>query len=280
MDSDQGIPSVEARVGLASPLGVAISQADQDTMRMVAEAIRTRRLALAFQPVVLARDPRRVAFHEGLIRVLEPNGRIIPATEFIGAVESHEMGREIDCASLELGLQALVQHSDLRLAINMSARSIGYPRWVRTLQRGLNAGVSVGGRLILEITETSAMLVPELVVTFMEELQSRGVAFAIDDFGAGNTAIRYFKDFLFDILKIDGQFIRKIQKDPDNQTLIKAFMSISKHFEMFTVAESVETPEEAECLRQLGVDCMQGYLFGAPSVRPPWASVEAQTKRG
>jgi EAL domain-containing protein (putative c-di-GMP-specific phosphodiesterase class I) len=229
---------------------------------------------------VLARDPRRVAFHEGLIRVLEPNGRIIPASDFIDAIESHELGREIDCAALEFGLTALARHPDLRLAINMSARSIGYPRWVRTLQRGLEAGPTIGERLILEITERSAMTVPELVITFMDEVQRKGVAFAMDDFGAGNTAIRYFKDFLFDILKIDGQFIRRIHKDPDNLALVKALLGIGRHFEMFTVAESVETPEEAECLRGLGVDCLQGFLFGAPSVRPPWSPVEAQRLSG
>ena len=280
MQSDKGEPRVEARVGMASPLGVAISQSDQDTLRMVENAIRGRSLALAYQPVVLARDPRRVAFHQGLVRVLEPNGRIIPAAEFIDAIEGHELGREIDCAALEFGLTALARHPDLRLAINMSARSIGYPRWVRALYRGLEAGPTVGERLILEITERSAMTVPELVIAFMDEMQSRGVAFALGDFGAGNTAIRYFKDFLFDILKIDGQFIRRINTDRDNLALVKALLGIGRHFEMFTVAESVETPEEAECLRGLGFDCLQGFLFGAPSVRPPWAPTEAQEARG
>jgi EAL domain-containing protein (putative c-di-GMP-specific phosphodiesterase class I) len=270
MKPDEGKPKVEALAGVASPLGVAISEADRDTMRMVAEAVRTRRLALAFQPVVLARDPNRVAFHEGLIRVLEPNGRIIPAQDFIGAIEAHELGREIDCAALEFGLQALAKHPGLRLSINMSARSIGYPRWTRILKRGLGLGPTVGERLILEITENSAMLLPEIVVSFM--------AFAIDDFGSGNAAIRYFKDFLFDILKIDGQFVRKIHKDPDNQALLRAILSIATHFDMFTVAESVETPEEAEFLHTLGVDCLQGYLFGAPSIRPPWPAADVDIR--
>ncbi len=277
MEPGKGKPKDFGR-GMSSPLGEAISAADADTMRMVEEAIRSRRVALAYQPVVLSREPRKVAFHEGLIRVLEPNGRIIPARDFINAIEAHELGREIDCAALEFGLMALARHPDLRLSINMSARSIGYPRWVRTLKKGLDAGPTIGERLILEITESSAMTVPELVVAFMEEWQLRGVAFAVDDFGAGNTAIRYFKDFMFDILKIDGQFTRKIARDRDNQALVKAMLAIGKHFEMFTVAEAVETPEDAECLRQMGVDCLQGFLFGAPSVRPPWAPVEAQAK--
>ena len=257
--------------GFDSPLGVAVSMADRETMAMVEEAIRLRRVALAYQPVVLSRDPSRVAFHEGLIRVLEPNGRIIPAGEFMPVVEAHQLGREIDCAALEMGLRELALHPDLRLSINMSARSIGYPRWLRVLNAGIDAGPTVGERLILEITESSAMTVPELVVAFMEDYQRKGVAFALDDFGAGNTAIRYFKDFFFDILKIDGQFARRIHRDPDNRALMAAMVSIGKHFEMFTVAEAVESPEEAACLQELGVDCMQGYLFGAPSVQPPWA---------
>ena len=83
-------------VAHSSPLGVAISQADRETMALVDAAIRTRRVALAYQPVVLSRDPGRTAFHEGLIRVLEPNGRVIPAGDFMGAIEGHELGREIE----------------------------------------------------------------------------------------------------------------------------------------------------------------------------------------
>ena len=229
--------------------------------------------------MVLARDPERVAFHEGLIRVLDPHGRMIPARDFIGAVEDTEIGREIDCIALELGLGALARHPDVRLSINMSARSIGYPRWMRAFRKGLAAGPTVGERLILEITESSAMLVPELVIAFMEELQAEGVAFALDDFGAGYTAIRYFKDFFFDILKIDGQFIRNIHRDPDNAALTAALLSIGRHFQMFTVAEAVETPEEARFLMNLGVDCLQGYLFGAASLRPAFADVTARQKR-
>lgn len=267
-------PKLDAQAGVASPLGVAISEGDRQTMDMVREAVRTKRLRLAYQPVVLSRDPGKVAFWEGLIRVEEPNGRIIPAADFIGAVENTELGRDIDCAALEYGLQSLVRHPELRISINMSARSIGYPRWMWVLKKTLDKHPTVGERLILEITESSAMLVPELVLNFMDEVGRKGVAFALDDFGEGYTAIRYFKDFLFDILKIDRQFIQNIHRDPDNQALTKALLSIGKHFEMFTVAEGVEKPEEAEYLRQIGVDCQQGYLFAAPTVKPPWARPE------
>jgi len=269
---EQKRPKMDAVAGLASPLGAAISEIDRTTMAMVREAIDARRIRLAWQPVVLARDPNRVAFHEGLIRVLEPSGRVIPARDFIDAVESREIGREIDCLALEMGIAQLRQHAGLRLSINMSARSIGYPRWRKVLARGLASGPTIGERLILEITESSAMLVPELVIAFMEEMQRAGVAFALDDFGSGYTAIRYFKDFFFDILKIDGQFIRDIHRDPDNAALTAALLSIGKHFGMFTVAEAVERPEEAALLQKMGVDCLQGYLFGAATLKPDFST--------
>lgn len=268
MQANQRKPLIDASAGLASPLGVMISQQDRDTMAMVRAAIDARRMRLAYQPVVLAREPDRVAFHEGLIRVLDPNGLVIPAKDFIGAVESTEIGREIDCIALELGLGALVRHPATRIAINMSARSIGYPRWMRVLKKGLAADPTGGERLILEITESSAKMVPELVIAFMQGLQAEGVAFALDDFGSGYTAIRYFKDFFFDILKIDGQFIRNIHRDPDNAALTAALLSIGRHFHMFTVAEAVETPEEAQFLMNIGVDCLQGHLFGAATLKP------------
>ena len=254
----------------ASPLAAAIAAQDGQTIAMVQAALEAGRLRLAYQPVVIGSDPSRIGFYEGLIRVLDETGRAIPARDFMDAIETQELGRLIDCASLDMGLAALRDQPWLRLAINMSARSVGYPRWMRILKRGLSADPRIGERLILEITEGSAMLVPELVVAFMAEMQMAGVTFALDDFGAGHTSFRYLRQFFFDIVKIDGQFVRGIAHDPDNQVLTLALMSVGKHFDMMVVAESVETVEDANFLQANGIGCMQGYLFGAPTVRPAW----------
>lgn len=273
---DRSKPRLDADPGDHSPLGVAISAGDRATLSMVAEAIAARRLRLAFQPVVLAKDPDRIAFHEGLIRVLEPSGRVIPAKDFMQAVETREEARQIDCAALELTLTTLARRPELRLSVNMSARSIGYPPWISVLRRGLSLSPTIGERLILEISESSAMLLPEIVANFMADVQMSGVAFALDDFGSGALAIRYFKDFSFDILKLDGQFIRGIERDRDNQALTAALLAIGKSFDMFTVANSVETPAEAALLQKMGVDCLQGYLFGAPTLKPAFENEEAR----
>jgi EAL domain-containing protein (putative c-di-GMP-specific phosphodiesterase class I) len=134
----------------------------------------------------------------------------------------------------------------------------------------LQRNVTVGERLILEITESSAMTVPELVIAFMNEIQSKGVSFALDDFGAGYTSFRYLRDFYFDILKIDGQFIRGIAQNPDNQVLTSALKAIADQFDMLTIAEFVENREDAVFLADLGIDCLQGYFFSAPTISPVW----------
>ena len=265
-------PSIEHPVDAihASPLSCAAYEQRHNTLKMVRAALDDRRAVLAFQPVVQARLPKRAAFYEGLIRIIDHTGRVIPAADFMSAVETNEIGRRIDCLALEIGLTTLANEPSIRLSVNMSARSIGYPEWLATLERGLRHAPLVAERLILEITESSAIIMPDMVTLFMQDMQERGISFALDDFGAGYTAFRYLKDFYFDIVKIDGSFIRDITHEADNQVLVQALVSIARHFDMFTVAESVETADDAQTLVRMGVDCLQGYYYGAPSVREPW----------
>lgn len=255
---------------LSDPLSEAMQARARDAVKMVREALENRQVMLAYQPVVQSARPDRPAFYEGLIRVLDSAGRVIPARDFIDSVEQDELGRRLDCMALELGLEALSSAPGLRLAINMSARSIGYRPWQQVLERGLQRDKTAGERLILEITESSAITMPEVVQAFMGDLQNRGIAFALDDFGAGYTAFRHLRDLYFDILKIDGQFIRGIHANPDNQVLTRALISVARHFDMVTIAESVESARDATFLADVGVDCMQGYHFGAPMLHPEW----------
>jgi EAL domain-containing protein (putative c-di-GMP-specific phosphodiesterase class I) len=152
----------------------------------------------------------------------------------------------------------------------MSARSIGYPKWTRLLDQSLRQDPSIAERLILEITEGSAMTVPELVNAFMSALRPRGVAFALDDFGAGATSFRYLRDFRFDMVKIDQQFCRDVHKNLDDQALVRAMLLIAQQFEMMTIAEGVENPDAATWLSNSGLHCLQGYFFAMPQLKPSW----------
>lgn len=250
---------------LVDPLVYAMASRDADVIRLVREALAQRRGQMAFHPIVTAED-NLVAFQEGLIRLSDEEGRLIPAAHFMPQIEETDLGREIDCLSLELALQNLRQNPTLRLSVNISARSIGDGEWRRILDRGLQDDGNLGDRLIFEITETSAMMLYENVTRFMVDMQPKGVGFAIDGFGAGVIAMRHLKSFFFDLVKIDKSFIRGINADPDNQILVEALIMIAHQFEMFAVADGVETAEEAAFLQSLKVDCLQGYHFGVPTL--------------
>ena len=263
----------EASVG-DSALVQAARRHDAAIVDVVMAALDRKQALLAFQPVMSAADPSRISFHEALIRITDDAGRVVPAGEFIATVEDGETGRRIDCLALELGLRELACEPSLRLAVNMSARSIGYRPWLRVLEAGLSGRPDVGERLILEVTERSAMGMPELVQSFMEELHEKGVAFSLDDFGTGQTSLRYLRDFAFDILKIDGQFVQGISKNPDNRALTRAMIDIARHFEMMTVAECIENDSDAAVVAELGADCLQGWHCGMPTVSPAWRNAE------
>ncbi len=252
-----------------NPLSAAVQLRDANILSMVRDALHHSHVMLAFQPVVQAADPSRPAFFEGLIRVLDSTKRVIPAQDFISTIEALPEGRLIDCHALELGCQALKQNPSLRLSINISPRTIGHPRWEQIFAQAAASDPTLAERLIVEITESSAIELPDVVSNFMDRLHLHGVSFALDDFGAGYTAFRHFKDFYFDIVKIDGSFVRHIDKDVDNQILTRALVNIAQHFEMFTVAEGVEATAEAQHLIDAGIDCFQGYLFGAPQLKLP-----------
>ncbi|MDH5798868.1 MAG: EAL domain-containing protein [Paracoccaceae bacterium] len=252
------------------PAHQAKTERQKHVLKAVTDALEHRHAMLAFQPIYSVSNPNRPAFFEGLFRAMDRTGEIIPAAEFIDLVEAHEIGRRIDCLALELGLKTLIQEPGLRLSINMSPRSIGYAPWLDLLKSSLSMDATLGERLILEITEQSAVTMPLEVHRFMTDMQRLGVTFALDDFGAGFTAFRYLRDLYFDVLKIDRCFVSGIHRSPDNQVMVDALLSVARHFDMFTVAEGVENAEEAEYLTGMGVDCLQGYHLGKPTITPEW----------
>lgn len=261
-------PRFDLEADVATPLAVAVSSADRETLGMVSAALSLRRMRLAFQPAVYAADPSIIGFYEGYIRLLDPQDRVIPARDFMAVAETQELGREIDVAALQLGLLTLQKHPGIRVAVNMSARSVGYKKWVQTLRQALKTHPGLGRGLILEISEESAMQMPDVLTPFMKDLRAEQIAFTLDDFGAGATSLRLLSEFRFDIAKLDGMFIRGIDRSETNQPVVKAAIAMAREFNMFLVAEAVETPAEANWLRDHGVGCLQGYLFGAPEVAP------------
>lgn len=243
------------------PAVMSSTLARQETHR-VAEALRDNRIEMFYQPIVRSTSNTFVAFFEGLARIRMPDGAVIAAGQFMPFVENTPLGRQLDYATLKLAMQTLQDNPDVRLSVNLSPYSMTDSIWLDFFHAHAK---EVGERLILELTECSAMSDIEMTTAFLHQIRRYGCSAALDDFGTGQTAFRYFKDFRFDLVKIDGLFIRDLQHNKDNRVLVEALVNISEHFGMFSVAEFIETEEEATAAAALGIDCLQGYLIGRPT---------------
>jgi EAL domain-containing protein (putative c-di-GMP-specific phosphodiesterase class I) len=242
----------------------------------VARGLAQGRLGFHYQPVVRADAPHFVAFHEMLARLRLPDGNVLAAGAFLPLVGEGELGREIDRLALSEALRALTEDPSLRLSINVSPLSMGDPDWLARL--GAPARRDVRARLILEITEDAAIANAAQTRDFMEHARGFGCAFALDDFGAGATGFRHFREFRFDMVKLDGAFVQDVDTQRDAQVLIECLGAVARHFEMMVVAERVETQAEADWLRSNGIDCLQGYLVGRPAARPEFPARPAEKR--
>lgn len=126
-----------------NPLDYATARRDSDVLSYLRIALEEKTALLTYQPIVASRGSQGAVFHEGLIRIPDHTGRIMPARDFEFLAKETELGRQIDCPALYMGLRELAKYPDLRLLINMSARSIGYGQWVDILGRALRRDSSM-----------------------------------------------------------------------------------------------------------------------------------------
>ena len=260
-----------------SPVLRAASERRDRTLAALRVALERGGAYLVFQPVVDAGDPAVPLFHEALLRFRDGTGREVSAREFMPAAEADEIGREVDRTALRLALRELADMPDLRLSVNLSARTIGDGEWMRLLRTGCAAQPAIARRLTVELTEASSPALPCLAREVMAELRAAGIGLALDDFGTGHSSLAHLRDYRFDILKIDGRFVRGIEDDPDSAALVTSMLGLARHFGMLAVVERVETRAEADALRALGAGGFQGYLHGRPTARPAWRRANLPT---
>jgi EAL domain-containing protein (putative c-di-GMP-specific phosphodiesterase class I) len=227
-------------------------------------AISNGDLVLAYQPVVSATGRNQAAFHECLVRVREHSGNLIAAAKFMPAMEQLGLATLIDRQVLVLALDALAHRPGIRISINIFPQTMQDAQWMILFNEGTSRDPTLAERLIIEVTETAAMLEPARTLEFMTRLRRHGCAFALDDFGMGHTSFGSLRDFRFDIIKIDGSFITDVTTNGDSRFFVAKLVEIARHFDMMTVAEFVQGPADARILRDIGVEYFQGFYFGAP----------------
>lgn len=264
-------------LGCEIEFSILDERADRDELacaRAALDRIRAGVASIALQPVVSSDAGGRLMFREALIRVPGRDGSFLPAGAFMPHLERLGLTEEADIAALRLAFEELARDRSARISINLSGAAISGRRWSEAFEELAANAADCAGRLIVEVTEEAAIARAGAASAVFSRIRGRGAALALDDFGAGRTSFRHLRDFRFDMVKIDGGFIRGIDTSADNRMLVSALAAIARQFDMLVIAEFVETAAEARTLRALGVDGFQGFFFGKPAL--VWSSEESE----
>ena len=149
------------------------------------------------------------------------------------------------------------------VSVNLSAVQLSHRGLVHDVLRALNKSGLAPGRLMLEITESVLMRDTERTLGRLSALRALGVKLAIDDFGTGYSALSYLPRFPVDVIKIDRAFVKDICDEPLGSTLARTIVELSRRLSLDTIAEGVETVEQAQALRSVGCVGAQGWWFAA-----------------
>lgn len=237
-------------------------------------------LSVHYQPIVETASLRLTGF-EALARWRHAElGEIMPA-EFIGIAERHGT---IDRFTQTLLHQALAEAAswpdDLRLSFNLSAAELVSPTICESILSICRANAYPTHRLAIEVTESALLNDISAACRMIEELRAAGLYVLLDDFGAGFASIGYLRHIRFDEIKLDGSLIRSIVDSSGARDLLVGVVHLCRSIGMPVTAEMVETEEQLELLRVLGVNKVQGYLFGRPAGTPCLdAGAGAQARR-
>jgi len=235
----------------------------------ILSALNDRRFELAFQPIVGSQS-HKLHHYECLMRIRDDSGRVSSAGRLILIAEELGLVHLIDHRALELASDALRHYPELHLALNVSAGTILDPEAAESYIATLKALGKDAERVTLEMTETVALDDPDRASRFSQEIRALGCAFSVDDFGSGYTTFHNLLSVEAECIKIDGSFIQDITSSPHKQKFIRMIVDLARTFGVETVAECIESREEAELLARLGVDYLQGYYFGVPEAAPNW----------
>jgi len=243
--------------------------ANATTEEDILDALNDRRISLAYQPIVDAKT-RELHHYECLLRLRTKAGEVISAGRFVMEAEKLGLVDLLDRRALELASETLRQMPDVHVALNVSAGTIKNRGTADAYIAALRALGPDVNRVTLELTETVALEDPAMASRFSVETRSLGCKFAVDDFGAGYTTFRNLMAIEADTIKIDGSFIQNLSRNPNNQTFVRMMVDLAQTFSVKTVAEMVDNHADANLLKRMGVDYLQGYMFGIPSASPAW----------
>ncbi|HEX7280092.1 MAG TPA: EAL domain-containing protein [Solirubrobacterales bacterium] len=239
----------------------------QTTSARIRDALTQNRLRLATQPI-RSLTSGGIERYELLLRMTGESGELLPAASFIEAAERSGMVQELDrwvvARALELIAERERAGAPVSLHMNISGASVTDLSVLEFIERRLDEGGADPSRCTFEITQSARVEDFETAAGFADRLTEFGCEVAIDDYGAGFGPFAYLKKVPFDVIKIDGTFIREMSRNDADQLVVQAIVQIARGLGKQTIAEFVEDEDTKQMLAGYGVDMAQGYHLGRP----------------
>jgi diguanylate cyclase (GGDEF)-like protein/PAS domain S-box-containing protein len=230
-------------------------------------ALENREFKLFWQPKVCAVS-RRIIGVEALLRWFHPTEGLIPPNAFIPVAEETGLivpiGRWVILESCRQVKAWQDQGIRLHTSINVSARQFREESFIDDVKTCIEIAGCDPRLLEIEVTEGMVMHDPEKVVRLLHELKSLGIEISLDDFGTGHSSLAWLRKFPIDTIKIDRSFVSFLTTDQDDQAICKAVLALAFSLDLKTVAEGVETLDQANLLESLGCNTLQGFYFFKP----------------
>jgi diguanylate cyclase (GGDEF)-like protein len=244
------------------------AQRAQTTSARIRDALTQNRLRLATQPIRSLADGG-IERYELFLRMTGDSGELLPAASFIEVAERSGMVQELDRWVVARALEMMAEReragNPVSLHMNLSGASLTDLSVLEFIERRLDEGEADPSRCTFEITQTARVEDYETAGAFADRLTEFGCEVAIDDYGAGFSPFAYLKKVPFDVIKIDGTFIREMARNDADQLVVKAIVEIARGLGKRTIAELVEDEDTTKMLREYGVDMAQGYHLGRPA---------------
>jgi diguanylate cyclase (GGDEF)-like protein len=248
----------------------AVQTHDRDSLEMdLRAAIVKDALDVAYQPIVRSSDGQ-VTGVEALVRWTHPTRGAVPAISLVTVAEQSGLISDIGAWVLERSCldrgRWLYEHPDapLDLAVNVSARQLAKPDFLRTVVSVLDRTGMDPAALVLEMTENIFIEDAERAMAVLADLQKLGVRLALDDFGTGYSSLSYLRRLPIDIVKIDQSFIADIGDDPDGAAIVAAVTELAHVLRLAVTAEGVETEIQRNQISSIGCEYAQGYYYARP----------------
>jgi len=244
-------------------------------------AIREDRIMPAYQPIYDLESETLVG-EEALARIITTDERVLVAQDFIEAASAleltHKVDRAIIAAALRRRAESLAAGAPRTIFANVSGSLLRHPQIVRELfQSGLphsTRAASSRGALVIEITERELLADPRGVRQLLAPFLEMGLQLALDDFGSGYSSFQYLADLPVSYVKIDGRLIQRL-REPRVHKILSGIQRIAVDLGVTTLAEYVETREQAMDLREVGINWAQGHYFS----RAQMDELEASRRR-